>query len=227
MAFMANDPVMREIFLRGEDIHMEMARALARTIFNIAPEDAGEHERRICKTIVFALAYGKTDPAMAEELGVPVADITRARKGILGQFKNFLKFSHDTLRECRRTGHVWTWWRGRRAHRRPMWKILDADPKARTHAENGAVNARIQGTAAFFALASLPALVDWIDRERFPAKVVLSVYDSLMLEVRERHAEEAAAKMVDVMTSHDSDGVPMLVDVKVGRAWGSMQKMKI
>ena len=64
-----------------------------------------------------------------------------------------------------------------------MWQILDVDGKARAHAESVAVNTPVQGTASDYGLASLIVLVRWILDTGFPARVCLTVYDSLLCQV--------------------------------------------
>ncbi len=108
--------------------------------------------------------------------------------------------------------------------RRPIYKIAEHDEQIRKHAENEAVNTPVQGTAAHFTAASIPKIVDWIIDEAIPAKVILTVHDSIMLEVREKYLSEVAHKTREIMCSHNSLGVRIDVEAKSGQAWGSMEK---
>jgi hypothetical protein len=88
-------------------------------------------------------------------------------------------------------------------------------------------NTPVQGTANEFCLASLVALVDWIRKTRFPARVVLTVHDSILSSTPPQHVEELAAKKQEIMAGWNSGNVPLKVDFKVGAAWGSMERYKI
>ena len=54
------------------------------------------------------------------------------------------------------------------------------------------------------------------------AKVVLAVHDSIMMEVREDMLDEVAWTVKGIMTSWESAGVPLVVDQKAGKSWGSL-----
>ena len=66
-------------------------------------------------------------------------------------------------------------------------------------------------------------IVDWIKADHVPAKCVLTVYDSIILEVREDCIDEVAHHVKNVMTQYEI-GVPLVADAKVGRSCGTMSK---
>ena len=96
----------------------------------------------------------------------------------------------------------------------------------RSNAENAAINSPIQGTASEYCLASLVDIVRWIKEEKIPAKVVIPVHDSVMVEVREDYLTEAAFCVRSMMQGHYSGDVPLVVDQKVGLNWGDLEKLK-
>jgi len=100
------------------------------------------------------------------------------------------------------------------------------DSEARSVAERGAWNTPIQGTASDFCIRSLASCVEWLIEDAVPGvKLVLTVHDSLLFEVREDMLVETSAVVREIMTGWPSDGVPLVVDAKVGRSWGSLQKL--
>jgi DNA polymerase I-like protein with 3'-5' exonuclease and polymerase domains len=70
--------------------------------------------------------------------------------------------------------------------------------------------------------------VEWIRENNIPAKLVLTVHDSLMFEVRDDHVDMLIEKVTGIMTSWSCSGpagaVELVADVKTGPAWGSLQK---
>jgi DNA polymerase-1 len=86
----------------------------------------------------------------------------------------------------------------------------------RAYAERIAQNTPIQGTAADILKLAMVRLRDPVVPG---ARMVLTVHDELDFEVPEERAEEAAAKIREVMQSVVSLDVPLVVDVGWGKSW--------
>jgi DNA polymerase-1 len=87
------------------------------------------------------------------------------------------------------------------------------------------VNSPIQGTASDYCLASVIHLVNWILKEKFPAKLILTVHDSIVFDVDKRHSRELAAYAKEHMQSWPSGSVRLDVDVEEGERWGTLEKI--
>ena len=170
------------------------------------------------------LLYGMGDEAVAHKAGCTVQEAAKIRAAVLGKFTKLADFIKKCLQYSQRTGVCWTWWDGERCRRRPLWDIADPDQNQRITSENSSFNTPIQGTGSDFCLMSLTAMVQWIIEDAVPAKLVLPVHDSLMIEVDEGCVDEAAYQLKRIMTGWNSNGVPLQVDMDIGYAWGSMQK---
>jgi len=227
-AALSGDPVMREAFRSGEDFHLRTAKLVSRLAWGIEPDAVTKEHRQAAKGTNFGTLYGMGDISLAASLKCKLSEARRIHQAIDGQFRVLKSWLSKQIGEARRTGVVWTEWAGEKARCRPVWQISDADGKARAHAESIAVNSPVQGTASDYVLASLIELVRWILADRFPARLCLTVYDSLLFEVEERYVDELAGRVVDVMTSWPvPNGVPLAVDCKVGPTWGSMSKLSV
>ena len=55
----------------------------------------------------------------------------------------------------------------------------------------------------------------------------LPVHDSLLLEVRDDCLTEVAGKVMSIMTSWPSGGVPLLVEAEAGPSWGDLKKIAV
>lgn len=228
LALLSGDPVMRGVFQRGLDLHLETARAIA-PHYRVDPQTVTKADplRAKAKVINFGLAYGKTDETLAEDLGISVPEAAKLRAVILGGYPQVARWLKAQVRKARRTGQVETWWAGEVARRRPLWRIADDDRKASSNAQNAAVNTPVQGTASDFCLASIGAIVRWIRENNIPAKLVLTVHDSILLECPVEWVPVVARKVRQIMQGWDSDGVPLVVDAKIGETWGSMVELRI
>lgn len=229
-AMLAGDAVMIADINSGIDIHMNNATAcctvawgIPRAQWDAMDKAARKPYRSKIKTATFAKLYGKTTSALAREWGAPKAEVEKIDAVIWGRYKRLAKWCEEQIAQARRVGYVETWWDGQAAYRRPLHKVADPEENVRKHGENEAVNTPVQGTAAHFMSASLPRVLDWIRDDGAPAKLVLTVHDSMMLEVKEKYVDEVAHAARDIMCSHNSSGVKITADAKVGTAWGSMQ----
>jgi DNA polymerase-1 len=223
---LSGDEEMLRIFLSGVDYHQRTAELIAPLAWGIQPEQVEKKHRSFAKTINFGLLYGKGDKTIAEEFGCSVQEAAKIRAAILGRFRKLAAWCKEREQEARLTGEVWTTWAGQPARRRPLWRIGDADDFVRSVALHGAVNSPVQGSANEYGVASLTECVNWILSDAVPAKLVLYVHDSLMFEVDEDAVEEVIYQGRRIMTSWDSNGVPLVVDAETGPAWGSLEKVK-
>lgn len=233
-ALLSGDDVMIADFAAGIDIHMNNATLSCEAAFGISAarwaamtKDQKKPYRSRIKTATFAKLYGKTTGALAREWGVSREEVEKIDRVIWGRYKKLARWCQAQIEKARRTGYVETWWDGAPAMRRPIYSIADNDDQKRRHGENEAVNTPVQGTAAHFMSASLGKIVPWLLEEGLPAKCVLTVHDSVVLEVKEKYVNEVAQGTKEIMTSHNSNGVVIAVDAKVGPAYGSMQDYKL
>ena len=225
-AMLSGDIVMQQIFRDGVDVHRRTAELIAPVAWGIQPEQVEDKHRSQAKTCVFALLYGSSDASIAARLGISMAAAARLREAIFGQFKKLGAYCQDQVMRARRTGETWTYWNGQRARRRPLHRIADNDSESRSRAENGAFNSPIQGTASGYCMMSLIRAVQWIEEDCVPdVKLVLTVHDSLLFEVREEMIDEVTSVVPRIMISWPMKGLPLVVDGKVGKSWGSMEDL--
>lgn len=223
-AALSGDPEMRKIFEDNLDFHQRTAEFIAPIVWKIKPEEVKKMHRSAAKAFNFGILYGMGDDGIAARAGCTVDEAAKIRQAVLGKFAKLAEFTDSCLRYAKNYGYCWTWWDGERARRRPLWDIADRDSLRRSVAEHSSWNTPIQGTGSDFCLMSLTAVVQWIHDDAVPAKLVLPVHDSLLLDVREDCLDEVAFHVHRIMTQWPSNGVPIGVDMDVGDAWGSMKK---
>jgi hypothetical protein len=226
-AALSGDPAMRQIFVDGVDFHKRAAQ-LAAPLMGKKPEDVTDVDRRAAKCIVFGRMYGRGIKAIAAQIGCTYALAEQYVNAVFGVFKTYDAWSKAMVHEVRTTGQVWVpspLDNTKRGRRRPLWNIADQDDQKRNTAENGAVNTGIQGLASDYLMLSLVEVVRWIQDTRAPAKVVLTVYDQIVGEVREDFVPTYNAKVSQVMEGWPC-AVPLKADVETGQRWGSLSKLK-
>lgn len=222
-AALSDDPDMIAVYERGEDLHMFSARQISRLAWGIEPDEVTKEHRAQAKALVsFGLLYGKSDETLAADTGSTVDAAARVRAAVLGRFAKLGRWINDQKRHVHQHGGVYTWWDGKPARWRPLYDVASRDSGRKGHAERAAVNTPIQGTASDFCLAALADVVRWLLGEAFPAKLVLTVHDSIMLEVAETHADEAAERLRAIMEARPAGPVPVVADIEIGYRWGSL-----
>lgn len=222
-ADLSDDPDMRAVFISGKDFHQATAEFIAPIVWKIQPSQVTKTHRRGAKSFNFGIMYGMQDGTIAERAGCDFATAKAIRAAVLGKFKRFASWIQQRLAESRKHGVAWTYWQGRKAHCRQLYNILDENQGKRINAENSSYNTPVQGTASFYCLASVAALVRWILANRIDAKVVATVHDSIVFEVRPEQLEMLARKVREVMCGWPTfTGVPLDIDMKTGTAWGSL-----
>lgn len=224
-AVLSGDEAMKEIFVSGADYHQKTAEMISMIAWGLRPDQITSEHRSRAKVVNFGLLYGMSDAGLAARISSTKQEAAKIRQGVLGTFKKYATWNDEQVELARQTGFTWTWWNGQIARRRALWRIADADRESSLKAEHGASNTPVQGTASDFCLASLVKCVKWLIETNFPAKLVLTVHDSLIFEVDIDFADELIDVVMGIMTSWNSGGVPVLADAEIGVAWGSLFKL--
>ena len=228
-AILSGDAVMQKVFIDGLDLHRRTAEmismdawGIARHIMEAYDKDAIKPYRADAKQVNFGTLYGLGAQTLADDLGISKAKAKKLIYLIMGQFKDLDAWIQDTVRFCKKYGYVHTYFDGKKARWRPLWGIGDQDDARQSGARNAAINSPVQGSAADYMLRSLNEVVDWILGDNIPARVIGTVHDSMMLEIREDWIEEVVDMVVDIMESWWSGPVPLVADCETGTRWGSM-----
>ncbi len=210
LAHLAEDETLIASFTRGEDIHDQTALK----VFG-ADSELSKHElRRRAKIINYALLYGKTAFTLAKDIGVGPQAAQEFIDAYFAGFPRVRGFIDRTLEEGRATGVVRTLY----GRRRLVPELNSRNGQIRSGAERYAVNMPIQGTAADImkrAMINVHAALE----PRDDARMILTVHDELLFEVRRDRAEEVAAIVRERMQTAAALRVPLTVDVGIGENW--------
>jgi DNA polymerase-1 len=103
-------------------------------------------------------------------------------------------------------------------------------PHIRAAAERMAINAPIQGTQADIVKIAMVRVHAYLAEKKLldSVRLVLQVHDELVYEISKERADESTKEieriMEGVLTKEETHGVPLSVDVQVGKNWGEMKK---
>jgi DNA polymerase-1 len=209
LAHIADEPVLKEIFVRGEDVHT----ATASKVFQTAPEDLDLGQRSKAKMVNYGIVYGLSDFGLADRLGIPREEAKEIIDTYLERFPAVRAFIEATIAQATEQGHVTTLW----GRRRQIPELKARNWQVRTLGERLAVNTVIQGTAADVMKLAL-VRVDAALRDS-PVRPILTVHDELLFEGPAADVEAARELIRREMCAVWEHDPPLAVDIGVGPTW--------
>lgn len=216
-AHLAGDPKMIEAFGKGVDIH----RLTAAEVYDIPLEKVTPELRRAAKTLNFGVLYGMGPQAFSEATGFSKEDAKKFIQEYFHDFSGLADYIARTKKLAEERGYVETLY----GRRRYIPEINSANWQLKREAERMAVNMPIQGTAADLVKMTMIEVDHWIKKEKEEKnlRMLLQVHDELLFEMREERIKEAVPKIKGLMENVISLKVPLVVEVKAGRNWGSQE----
>src|SRR3989338_9199398 len=105
-------------------------------------------------------------------------------------------------------------------------------PNLRAQAERMAINAPMQGTQSDIIKRAMVEADELIEKNgwREKVKLLMQVHDELVYEVEDKHAEEIARELRDIMENVADpkvlSGVTIVAEISIGKNWGNVAKVK-
>jgi len=209
LAHIADEPVLKEIFVRGEDVHT----ATASVVFKTAPEDLDLGQRSKAKMVNYGIVYGLSDFGLADRLDIPREEAKAFIDTYLERFPRVKAFIEATIVQATEAGHVTTLW----GRRRQIPELKARNWQVRTLGERLAVNTVIQGTAADVMKLAL-VRVDAALRDS-AVRPILTVHDELLFEGPPAEVDDARELIRREMCAVWEHDPPLAVDIGVGPDW--------
>lgn len=219
MAHIADDPALKEIFEKNEDVHSTTAGWIFKKDLNEITAD----ERRVAKTVNFGVLYGMSAFGLSQALSI---DPKLAAEFIDRYYKKFAKvkeWQERIKKEAYGKGYVETLG----GFRRHLLELQSSSFIQRRAGERMAINMPVQGTAAEVIKAAMIELYREFKEKKLKAKLLLQVHDELVFEVPEEELEDVAMLVKEKMESTVSLDVPITVEMKVGPNWADMEPLKV
>lgn len=217
-AHIANDKKMITAFKAGADIHA----LTASEINNISLDRVTPELRRAAKTLNFGVLYGMGSSAFSEATGMPKEDARKFIQEYFDDFSGIRRYVEETKDFVEDRGYVETVF----GRRRYIPEIHSGNWKLKRDAERMAVNMPIQGTAADVVKKAMIGVEEWVIRKAFEkdARMLLQVHDELLFEIKKEILGTVIPEIKKIMEHAAILKVPLMVDVKVGKNWGEMEK---
>lgn len=229
LAHLSQDDTMLEALRKGKDLHLTTANQFYE--LGIPDEELYEthpqfkvhkktHDliRTRAKTVTFGIAYGKSAFGFAKDFKVSEEEAQR----LLDKYFNGFPRVKNAIDQCQRTvkqrGYVSSMF-GRKRHFNPAPNGFY--PKA---AFREAFNFTIQSPSAdMIRLAAIATRKLSQNNPKWDLRMVATIHDENVYEVREEFAEEAAAEIKKAFESAVSLSVPMVASVSIGSDFGALK----
>jgi DNA polymerase-1 len=219
-AFLSGDEKLISYFKEGTDIHT----AVAAQVFNVPPELVDKEMRRRAKAINFGILYGMGSNALAAATGTTKTEAQQYLAEYFKRFSGIARYVETVKNEVHNRGYTETWF-GRRRH---LEGIRSPLPHIVASAERMALNAPIQGTQADIIKIAMVKLDEVLRSAGHTNDAFLTcqVHDELLYEVRDSALQAVIplvrTTMENILSLEDTRGVPLKVDIEIGKNWGEM-----
>ncbi len=211
LAHVADEPVLREIFARGEDVHT----ATASHVFQVSPDQIDPGMRSKAKMINYGIVYGLSDYGLADRLNIPRAEAKEFIDTYLARFPRVAAFMQATIERAREEGHVTTLW----GRRRQIPELRARNFQTRSLGERLAVNTVVQGTAADIIKLAMVRCHRALAESELDACLILTIHDELLFEAEPNQVPAARELIEREMVGVWELEPPMAVEVGTGRNW--------
>ncbi|MEA2403012.1 MAG: polymerase [Thermoleophilaceae bacterium] len=208
LAHIADEPVLKDIFRRGEDVHTATAEAILG-----GKTDPGTRSK--AKMVNYGIVYGLSAFGLADRLQIEKDEAQQFIDAYLERFPKVKEFIDHTIERAREEGHVATLFG--RIRRVP--ELRSRQFQTRSLGERLAVNMVIQGTAADIIKVAMVRARDELRAAGLSTRLVLQIHDELLFEGPEDEVERATEIVRREMANAFEMDPPLEVDVGVGENW--------
>ncbi len=217
LAHVSGDEHLKDAFARGADIHRETAAR----VLHKDPDEVTHGERSMAKMVNFGLAYGMSDFGLASRANIPRKEAQEFINSYFAAYSGISYYMMAIKEQAKQQGFVETLL----GRKRQIPELRASNPALRGAGERMAINMPIQGTAADIQKIAMINVAKRLAATGSAARLLLSVHDELLFEVPRDAVEPLAAIVRETMEGAMPLAVPLVVDIKVGDDWESMQPL--
>ena len=211
LAHVADEPVLKEIFEAGDDVHA----ATAAEVFEVERDEVDIGQRSKAKMVNFGIVYGLTGFGLADRLAIPQAEGEEFVARYLERFPAVRAFREETIERAQADGYVTTLM----GRRRPIPELRSGQVQTRRLGERLAVNTVIQGTAADIIKVAMVRCHVALREAGMKTRLILQIHDELLFEGPAAEMEEAERLVrLEMCRAYDLDP-PLEIDLGIGKDW--------
>ena len=211
LAHIADDEVMRQAFISGQDIHA----VTASQVFGVPVEQVSALQRRHAKAVNFGIVYGISEFSLAEDIGVSRYEAKDYITSYLEKYPGVRRYMSQVVSDAREAGYTTTLF----GRKRYIPELKSTNFNIRQGAERIALNTPIQGTAADLIKLAMIRVENALNASYPEAQLLLQVHDELIVECPEDIAEDVANLISREMEQVAALSLPLVAEAKWGKSW--------
>ncbi|MGI8624345.1 MAG: DNA polymerase, partial [Solirubrobacteraceae bacterium] len=211
LAHITGERVLRDIFLRGEDVHTETASK----VFERPAESLDVGMRSKAKMVNYGIVYGLSAYGLSDRLGIPLEEAQAFIDRYLERFPAVAQFMKDAVEQAATHGYVSTLF----GRRRQIPELRARNWGVRKLGERLAVNTVIQGTAADIIKLAMVRCHDALRDAGLATRLILQIHDELLFEGPAAEMDAAREIVCREMVAACELDPPLAVDAGVGPNW--------
>ena len=211
LAHIADDKVMQDAFISGQDVHT----VTAAQVFGVEPEQVTALQRRHAKAVNFGIVYGISEFSLADDIGVSRWEAKDYIDSYLAHYSGVREYMKNVVADAREKGYTATLY----GRKRYIPELSASNFNIRSGAERIALNTPIQGTAADLIKLAMIRVENALQTHFPEAKLLLQVHDELIVECPREMAESVAALVSREMQAVAELSVPLQAEAKFGESW--------
>jgi DNA polymerase I len=215
LAHVTQEPRLVSAFQNDLDIH----KATAADIFGVPLDEVTSDQRRLAKTVNFAVIYGLSDFGLAQRTELSRSEATEFIKQYFERYPGIKQYLDDTVAKTRQLGYAETLL----GRRRYLPEITATSYTHRQAAERMATNHPIQGTNADIIKIAMIRIDEALRASGLESAMILQIHDELIWECPVAELSAVTDLVVPLMNGAAELSVPLKVEVKTGRNWGEME----
>ena len=208
LSHMAEDTVMQEAFLSGQDFHSATAERVFHT-------EATPELRRRAKAVNFGIIYGMSAFSLSQDIDVSVGEAKEYMDRYFETYRGVRAYMDDVVVRGGEMGFVETLY----GRRRYLPELRSANHIQRAFGQRVALNMPIQGTAADIMKLAMIRVHRALKASPLQARLIMQVHDELIVECPETEAEAVAALLKSEMESVAALRVPLIAEAHWGSDW--------
>jgi len=217
LAHITHEPRLIDAFSKDEDIHTITAASL----FEVPVSEVTKDQRRLAKTVVYAILYGQSAFGLAQITGMSNMQASDFIKRYHETFPHIKEYVDSTLNQARKQGYVNTLF-GRKRFFPDMHGLSHNERQA---LEREAINMPIQGGNADLIKIAMIRIQHAVEEKHLKTRMILQVHDELVFEVPVEELERVKKLVKSMMEDVVKLDVPIKVEMKVGKNWYEAETM--
>ncbi len=215
LAHLSQDEALMKVFREGQDIHT----ATAANIYGVKPEEVTKSMRSAAKAINFGVIYGMSSYGLEQQTALTRSEASEFIKQYFERFPGVKTYLDNVKAQARERGYV----ESLLGRRRSIPDIYSENRNIRERAEREAINMPVQGTSADIIKMAMLKLDKTMKKQYLKSRLILQVHDELIFEVPEPEQWVMQRLIKQEMETALELSIPLLVEIKQGKNWGSLQ----